>query len=74
MALKRSPEFFKLIYKYLLKVGYIPGDSFGGHLWSQSHIFFYKLGRSPVDDVTYKISMLLGLAVSDKNVFMFSPK
>ena len=55
MALKRSPEFcLKLIYRYLLKAGYLPGDTCGGYFWPQEHNF-KKLNRSPVDNATYQI-------------------
>ena len=58
MALKGSPNFcLKLIYRYLLKAAHFPGDTCGGHFWPQGHNF-NKLGRSPVDDATYKISRL----------------
>ena len=31
MALNRSPEFcLKLIYRYLLKAGHVPGSTWGG--------------------------------------------
>ena len=29
-ALNRSPEFLKLTYRYLLKAGHVPGDTWGG--------------------------------------------
>ena len=37
--------------------GHFPGDTCSGHLWPQGH-YFNKLGRRPVDDATYQISML----------------
>ena len=48
---------FPYEYRYLLKAGHFPGDNCSGHLWSQGH-HFNKLGRRPVDDATYQISML----------------
>ena len=58
MALNRLPEFcLKLLYRYLLKAGHFPGDTCSGHFCTQGHNF-NKLGRSPVDDATYQISML----------------
>ena len=48
---------FPYEYRYLLKAGHIPGDTCSGHLWPQGH-HFNKLGRRPVDDATYQISML----------------
>ena len=52
----------KLINRYLLKAGHFLGDTCGhrGHLWPQGHNI-NKLGRSPVDDVTYQTLMLWAL-------------
>ena len=63
MALKRSPEIcLELIYRYLLKAGHLPGDTCCGHFWPHGHNF-NKVGRSPVDDATYQISMLYSMAL-----------
>ena len=36
MALNGSPEFcLKLLYRYLLKAGHFPGDTWVGHFWPQ---------------------------------------
>ena len=71
MALKRPPEFcLKLKYRYLLKAGHFPGDTCGGHFWSKGHNF-KKLGRSPVDDATYQISMLKALRFQRRRFIMF---
>ena len=33
VALNRSPEFFKLTYRYLLKADHVPGDTWGGAIF-----------------------------------------
>ena len=57
MALNCSPKFcLKLIYRYLLKAVNFPGDTWGGHFWPQC-IDLNQLGRSPLGNATYQISM-----------------
>ena len=53
MSLNHLPEFcLKLTYRYLLKAGYFPGETWRGHFWPQGHNL-NKLGRSPQGDDTY---------------------
>ena len=57
MALNSSPEFcLKLTYRYLLKAGAFPGDTWGRVTFapganSKGHNF-NKLGRGPLGDIT----------------------
>ena len=63
MALNHSPEFcIKLTYRYLLKAGHVPGDTWvpGGQFWPQRHNL-NKLGRGLLGHTTYQISRLLAL-------------
>ena len=53
-----------------MKAGHFPGNTSGGRFWPQGHNF-NKLGRSPVDDATYQISMLLALKFQTRRFFMF---
>ena len=58
MALNRSPEFcLKLTYRYLLKTGHVPGDTWDGHFKPKGHNL-NKLDRCPLCDATYQISRL----------------
>ena len=57
-ALNRSPEFcLKLTYRYLLKAGHKPGDTWGGAKFGPGHNL-NKLGRGPLCHATYQISRL----------------
>ena len=60
MALNRSPEFcLKLTYRYLLKAGHAPVDTWGeaGQFWPKRHNL-NKLGKGPLGHATYQISSL----------------
>ena len=72
MALNCSPKFcLKLTYRYLLKTGRVPDDTWEwGHFWPQGHNL-YKLGIGSLGHATSQISRLyaLLLMVSDKKIF-----
>ena len=62
MTLNRSPEFcLKLMYRYVSKAGYVPGDIWGGPILAQGHNL-NTLGRGH-----------LGLMVYDKKIFPCFP-
>ena len=59
MALNRSPEFYlKLTYRYLLKAGYVPGDTWDGVNFGPMGHDLNKLGRGLLCHATYQISKL----------------
>ena len=58
-ALNRSPEFcLKLTYRYLLKAGHVPDDTWGRANFGTRGHNSNKLGRGPLCHATYQISRL----------------
>ena len=72
-ALNRSPDFsLKLTYRYLLKAGHVPGDTWGGINLCTRGIIWTNLVKVYYVMLHTKYQTL-GIMVSDKNIFSMFP-